>query len=152
MTFLAEYPLQTLIFGVGQLKMGMEFYIVLAIRALLHLDPEMMKNIPFDAIDHGPMQRCSVLGDLIANLIDFRVAILHLRGGQFKSGNEGRDWVYIKTNHSGVAAHRLNQTCPAANEWIENDSTMQGGLAKIGIPKFIGLTWGRVSAVRIERN
>src|SRR5690606_22616777 len=67
MTVLAEYPLQTFLFGVGQLKMGMELYIALAIRALLHLDPEMMKNIPFDTINHGPMQRRNELGDLIAN-------------------------------------------------------------------------------------
>src|SRR5690554_4535359 len=57
MTVLAKYPLQALLFGVGQLKMGMELYIALAIRALLHLDPEMMKNIPFDAVHHCPVQR-----------------------------------------------------------------------------------------------
>ncbi|WP_207214030.1 hypothetical protein [Solidesulfovibrio carbinolicus] len=68
----------------------MELYIVLAIRALLHLDPEMMKNIPFDAVHHSPMQRHNELGDLIADLLDFRIVILHSGGGQFKSGNKGR--------------------------------------------------------------
>ncbi len=71
--------------------MGMELYIALAIRALLHLDPEMMKNIPFDAVHHSPMQRHNELGDLIADLLDFRIVILHSGGGQFKSGNKGRD-------------------------------------------------------------
>src|SRR5690606_2896888 len=141
MTVLAEYPLQALLFGVGQLEMGMELYIALAIRALLHLDPKMMENITYNTIDHCPMQRCSELGDFIANLIDFRVVILHLRGSQFKSSNKGRDWVYIKTNNPGVATHRLHQTCPATDEGIENNSSMQGGLAEIGIPKCIGLIW-----------
>jgi hypothetical protein len=88
MAVLTEHPLQALLFGVGQLKMGMKLYIALAIRALLHLDPEMVKNIPFDAVYHGPMQRRNELGDLIANLLDFRVMILHPGGGQFKSGNQ----------------------------------------------------------------
>ena len=143
MTVLAEYPLQAFLFGVGQLEMGMELYIVLAIRALLHLDPEMMKNIPFDAVHHSPMQRHNELGDLIADLLDFRIVILHSGGGQFKSGNNGRDRVDIKTNHPGVAAHGLHQTCPAADEGIENDSAMHGGLAEIGIPKGVGLVRGK---------
>ena len=142
-TVLTEYPLQALLFGVGQLEMGMELYIALAIRALLHLDPEMMKNIPFDAVHHSPMQRHNELGDLIADLLDFRIVILHSGGGQFKSGNKGRDRVDIKTNHPGVAAHGLHQTCPAADEWIENDSAMHGGLAEIGIPKSIRLIRGK---------
>ncbi|XUD93902.1 hypothetical protein RDSD_000559 [Oleidesulfovibrio alaskensis] len=143
MTVLAEYPLQALLFGVGQLEMGMELYIALAIRALLHLDPKMMKNIPFDAIHHGSMQRCNELGDLIANLLDFRVVIPHPGGGQLKSGNKGRDRVDVKTNHPGVAAHGLHQTCPAADEGIENDSAMHGGLTEIGIPKGVGLVRGK---------
>ena len=87
--------------------MGMELYIALAIRALLHLDPEMMKNIPFDAVHHSPMQRHNELGDLIADLLDFRIVILHSGDGQFKSGNKGRDRVDIKTNHPGLARDDL---------------------------------------------
>ncbi|MPN03223.1 hypothetical protein SDC9_150449 [bioreactor metagenome] len=103
----------------------------------------MMKNIPFDAVHHSPMQRHNELGDLIADLLDFRIVILHSGGGQFKSGNKGRDRVDIKTNHPGVAAHGLHQTCPAADEGIENDSAMHGGLSEIGIPKGVGLVRGK---------